>query len=100
MDRKSIFQTIKRKVMVRVGRETPPPGRLSRSRSRDLDSPPRHRSRSRDRSPYRRHRSRSRDFDSSRRRHRSRSRDLDSPRHSRRRKSRDYSPDRSRSPRG
>nr|XP_026690396.1 tight junction protein ZO-2 isoform X2 [Ciona intestinalis] len=94
--------TIKRKVLVRVGRETPPPGRLSRSRSRDLDDLPRHRSRSRDldHSPDRhRYRSRSRDLDDSRRRHRSRSRDLDSSRHRRQRsRGRDVSRSRSRTP--
>uniref|UniRef100_H2ZLR5 Tight junction protein ZO-2 n=1 Tax=Ciona savignyi TaxID=51511 RepID=H2ZLR5_CIOSA len=90
--------TIKRKVLVRVGRETPPPGRLSRSRSRDLDDLPLRRSRSRDldRSPDRhRYRSRSRELDDSRRRHRSRSRDLDS--RPRRHKSRGYDVSRSRS---
>jgi len=101
--------TIKRKVFVRVERDTPPPGTLRRSKSRDLDSLPRsHRNRSRSRgrnyspaSRSGRYRSRSRDLDYSPRR-RSRSRDLDrSPRRrsstdtSRRRRSRSRNPDRS-----
>ncbi|XP_076812481.1 tight junction protein ZO-1-like isoform X3 [Clavelina lepadiformis] len=88
---------IKRRVVVRV-ETTPPPGRLRRSRSRDLDSLPSHRrSRSRSRDPDRgRYRSQSRDLDDYHRRHRSKSRDLDSARH--RRRSRHYSRSRSRTP--
>merc|ERR1712096_378803 len=62
--------SVKRKVLVRVERDTPPPGPLRRSRSRDLDHSP-----SEGRSRYR---SRSRGRQSGR--YRSHSRDLDSPR--------------------